>query len=121
MGDDIALTGGIEIEVRTKKGNSEKVKVLQLAIEHMLPLAQAGDDEIKQVLLYSGKDESWVKSLDGASQVAILEKGEEVNGDFFRKWSERRMKKALQAKKQIAELQGESVPATSPSGPPRPQ
>ncbi len=90
------LTGGMDLSVTKRDGGSEVVTVLDLAIEVLPRLAEALDNELEQIAIYCGKDAGWAKSLSKASQEKVILKGEEVNGAFFGRWLERRMRRIEQ-------------------------
>lgn len=128
MGDEIALTGGVTIEVKFRDNKTpELVKILALAIEDMIPLLEATDHELRQIAMYCGKvlpaggyDETWAKTLTRESQVEVIEKGEEANADFFGKWMERRTRRMDRLTRALPEKIKEAI-LPSNSSPPRPQ
>lgn len=86
------LMGGTDLVVTKRDGSTETVKVLQLGIEKYPELLQSMDDEIASINLYCGRSSTgFATSLTLQSQEAVIEAGEKVNSDFFKRWIDRRM------------------------------
>lgn len=87
------LLGGVEVEVTKLDGTKETVRVGQLKIRQFQLFLEATDDESKLVEILTGKDAPWVDSLTPQSHVAVIEKGEAVNADFFAQWFRRKIER----------------------------
>jgi hypothetical protein len=85
------LLGGEMMEVTTLKGEKEQVKVCQLPISLFQAYLDSTDDEPRLISLLTGKPADWVDTLAPESCVALIEKGEGINGDFFGQWFRRKL------------------------------
>jgi hypothetical protein len=123
------LIGGKELSVTMRDGKTETVKVLQLPIADYPKLLGSLENEEAQIELYCAKPAGWSKELMPASHDAVMEEAERINGDFFSRWAQRRMRKleALRpgmVEKMFANLQAAvrpgSLPGSPPTSPPAP-
>ena len=87
------VMGGADLVVRHRDGTDDTVKVLQLPIADYPRLLASLENEEAQLELYCGKPTGWAGTLSLQSHNALMEKAEELNGDFFSRWAKRRLAK----------------------------
>lgn len=75
-------------------GQSETVKVRQVLVAHRTKYCHALilQDEATQLDVYVEKEPAWFETLTPQSIDAILDRGLEINLDFFGAWSKRQAK-----------------------------
>lgn len=87
------ILGGKEIGVELLDGSTARVKVAQLPVRRFPDLQRLIEDESGQVALVTGQETEWVDQLTIESHEAILAVHEELNGDPFGRWLQRRMER----------------------------
>lgn len=100
------LLGGEQMEVTTLKGEKEQIKVCQLPVSLFQAYLDSTDDEPRLISLLTGKPTDWVDTLTPDSCVALITKGEGLNGDFFGQWFRRKIQRQQKLMGEVpAELQ----------------
>lgn len=95
MADDSLeiMLGGRAMRVRSADGQEHDITVRHLKIRELPAYAGALDDEVKLAALFTGRDDAFIESLCPESHEAVIAAGEEINGDFFARWCERRIRR----------------------------
>lgn len=83
------LNDGEELTVTHVDGRTETVKVRKVPIREMRLLGEAWGKEDKEVAVYTGKTDDWVKTLTDESFEAVVERGKELNFLSFKRWFKR--------------------------------
>src|SRR5712691_276903 len=92
MDNDLTMIlAGEEITVTKRDGSEEKVRVREFKVSELPAYAAVIDDEAKRVEMLCSKEAGWADSLTRESLVTVIEKGDEINLDFFIAWSARRL------------------------------
>jgi hypothetical protein len=111
----VALFGGEPIEVTLRDGVIEKdVFVRTLRVVDFPRVFSALDDEEKLAEIFCGKPEGWAATLSPASHEAIIEKGNELNSDFFCRWAQRRVAQRAKLAAGLTELPESPSPTGLP-------
>lgn len=108
------LFGGIDLEVELLDGTKQTVRVKQLPISQIKPLAVAYEnDECAEIALFTGKPKEFADTLTIKSAEKIIAEGERINADPLERWFQRQMRKLERFNPELAARLGAS--ATSPT------
>jgi hypothetical protein len=89
----ITIAGGVELEIAYQNnGSKETVKVRQIPISKIQDFLMAMGNEAQTIELYCDKPKGWADTLSLESANMVLDKGQEINLDFFERWWKRQAK-----------------------------
>lgn len=87
------LQGGADVGVTYKNEASETVKVRILEIAEYPGLLKIIDNEPASLECYCQRPAGWAATLSAASHELLIAEAERLNGDFFWRWADRRVKR----------------------------
>lgn len=98
MNNTQTMFGRAPIQVTGRNGETEQLHIRQLSIDEYPAYGDllARSREYDLAGFYCGRDAAWAQTLQPESILEIIEKGDELNADFFGRWTrinEARMKR----------------------------
>ena len=93
MGELTTILGGEDISITLRDGTSENIKVRELPIKKLDEFLRKIGDEDALVELYCDKETGWAANLTRESWEKVLEKGDEINLDFFTSRARKRLER----------------------------
>jgi hypothetical protein len=110
----VALFGGEPIDVTLRDGTTEQVFVHTLRVVEFPRVFNALDDEEKLAEIFCAKPDGWAATLSPKSHEAVIEKGNELNSDFFCRWAQRRVVQRAKLAAGLTELPESPSPTGLP-------
>lgn len=109
------LYGGTDLTVRLLSGGQETVKVRKVSFRDLSRMGQAivNQNDAAEVLLYTGKDEAWLESIEPEDAIEIISVGRRLSEGPFQKWFASRKEALLMLEGKPSVNQAE--PSDSPS------
>lgn len=89
----IALNGGKPVAATKLDGTTETVLVPQVSVRSFMTLIEHLGNEPLLICMACGKPVEWVDTLAPESYEQIVTLFEEINGDFFKRWAQRMLKR----------------------------
>lgn len=109
------LLGGSTITVNTSNGGIE-VKVRQVPIKEFPAFLAVQDDEHAMIEFVCGQKKGFAETLTQDDHERLISEIDRVNGDFFPRWVQRRLKRSERLMPGITEKATASAGSNLPSG-----